>query len=409
VESGEVLVYFALQGIMSARIFGLRFSVFYAFLTIGLGMQLPFLPLWLHAKGLTVAEIGLVIAGMTASRFVAIPVAAYFADRYRNRRGLIILFSLASAFGYLLLGLSNGFLPILASAILASICIAPIFTLAESFSVDGSAHHGLDYGRLRLWGSVSFLLGNLGAGALLLYIPIDNLIYLISLAQGVSFLVAFLLPPDPDFHRPLQAAERPANIFNAFGILMTGSFVIFTVAVSLGQATHGMLYSFGPVEWDRLGYDKFTIGSFWAISIVAEVSVFAFSNAFVRRFGAINLMLIGISGGFLRWVFMSHDFGLGVSIVLQSLHGVSFTMVHLGTMHYIRLTVPQGLRNSAQGLYAAFSGGIAMSGVMAVSGMLYGQLLGGTYLVMAAVSLAALSFAFALKRVSPKDLVPAGT
>ncbi len=84
-------------------------------------------------------------------------------------------------------------------------------------------------------------------------------------------------------------------------------------------------------------------------------------------------------------------------------------MVHLGTMHYIRLTVPQGLRNSAQGLYAAFSGGIAMSGMMAVSGMLYGQLLGGTYLVMAAVSLAALSFAFALRRVSPRVLVPAGT
>ena len=109
---------------MSARIFGLRFSIFYAFLTIGLGMQLPFLPLWLHAKGLTVAEIGLVIAGMTAARFVAIPVAAYFADRYRNRRGLIILFSLASSLGYLLLGLSTGFLPILVSAILASLCIA---------------------------------------------------------------------------------------------------------------------------------------------------------------------------------------------------------------------------------------------------------------------------------------------
>jgi PPP family 3-phenylpropionic acid transporter len=221
--------------------------------------------------------------------------------------------------------------------------------------------------------------------------------------------VAFLLPSDPDLDKPLHPAGRPANIFNAFGILMTGSFVIFIVAVSLGQATHGMLYSFGPVEWDRLGYDKFTIGSFWAISIVAEVSVFAFSNAFVRRFGAINLILIGISGGFLRWVFMSHDFGLGASIVLQSLHGVSFTMVHLGTMHYIRLTVPQGLRNSAQGLYAAFSGGIAMSAMMAASGLLYGQLLGGTYLVMAAVSLVALSFAFTLKRISPTVLVRAGT
>jgi MFS transporter, PPP family, 3-phenylpropionic acid transporter len=391
---------------MPARIFGLRFSIFYAFLTIGNGMQLPFLPLWLHAKGLTVAEIALVIAGMTASRFVAIPLAAYFADRYRNRRSLIILFSFASSFGYLLLALSNGFSQILPSAIFASMCISPIFTLAESFSVDGSAHHGLDYGRLRLWASISFLSGNLGAGALLLHLPISSLIYLIAVAQGVSSLVAFLLPPDPALDKPMQPSERPANIFSAFRLLMTGGFVIFIVAVSLGQSTHAMLYSFGPVEWDRLGYDEFTIGSFWAISIMGEVTLFAFSNALVNRFGAINLILMGISGGFVRWVLMSHDFGLVFSAVLQSFHGISFAMVHLGTMHYIRLTIPQGLRNSAQGLYAAFSGGIAMSGMMAVSGLLYGQLLGGTYLVMAAVSLLALSFALGLKRISLQPIIP---
>jgi PPP family 3-phenylpropionic acid transporter len=137
--------------------------------------------------------------------------------------------------------------------------------------------------------------------------------------------------------------------------------------------------------------------------------MFAFSNALVNRFGAINLMIIGISGGFLRWLFMSHDFGLVASSVLQAFHAVSFTLVHLGTMHYIRLTVPQGLRNSAQGLYAAFSGGIAMSGMMAVSGMLYGELLGGTYLAMAAASLMALSFALGLKRLSPTTLVLADT
>ena len=171
-------------------------------------MQLPFLPLWLHAKGLTVAEIGLVIAGMTASRFVAIPVAAYFADRYRNRRGLIILFSLASAFGYLLLGLTGGFLPILASAILASICIAPIFTLAESFSVDGSAHHGLDYGRLRLWGSVSFLLGNLGAGALPPISPSITLSISLHWPKALRFALLFCSRPTPiltDRCKPLNA------------------------------------------------------------------------------------------------------------------------------------------------------------------------------------------------------------
>jgi PPP family 3-phenylpropionic acid transporter len=286
---------------------------------------------------------------------------------------------------------------------------APISTLAEGFSVDGSAVHGLDYGRLRLWASLSFLLGNLGGGALLLYMPITSLIYLIALAQGVSALVAFQLPSDPERERRDTVSEPPASLSRVLKLLVPGVFMIFVVAASLGQASHAMLYTFGPVRWDALGYDKFAIGSFWAISIMAEVMLFGFSGALVKRFGPIGLIIMGITGGIIRWVFMAQDFGLGVTAVLQAFHAISFAMVHLGTMHYIRATVPAGLRNSAQGLYAAISGGIALSASMWLSGLLYTELLGNTYLVMAAISLAALSFALALKRLSPKALAAADT
>ncbi len=409
VESGEVLVYLAVLRTMPARIFGLRFSLFYAFLMIGTGMQLPFFPLWLHAKGLSVAEIALVIAGMTASRIVAVPLAAFIADTYRNRRTMIIFCGIASFFGYFLLAWANGFWFILGASLLVSLCFAPVFPLSESFSVDGSAVHGLDYGRLRLWASISFLVGNLGAGALLLYLPIASLIYLIIMAQGISALMAFLLPPDPERDNPVHDSVRPASLARAFKLLVAGNFVMFIAAVSLGQASHAMLYAFGPVHWDRLGYDKFTIGSLWAISIMAEVTLFSFSNYIVRKFGPIALIITGISGGVLRWLVMAQDFGLAVTVVMQGLHAISFAMVHLGTMHYILQTVPRGLRNSAQGLYAAFSGGIVMSSAMWLSGLLYGELLGKTYLVMAVISLVALSLALALKRISPTTLVMVDT
>lgn len=394
---------------MPARIFGLRFSIFYAFLTIGNGMQLPFLPLWLHAKGLTVAEIALVFAGMTACRIVAVPLVAIVADKYRNRRSLIIVFGFVSFLGYLLLATASGFWQILVISFFASVFTAPISTLTEGFSVDGSAAHGLDYGRLRLWASLSFLLGNLGGGALLLHIPITSLIYLIAVAQGVSALVAFQLPPDPERERQDAGSGPPASLSRALKLLVPGTFMVFVVAASLGQASHAMLYTFGPVHWDALGYDKFTIGSFWAISIMAEVALFSFSSALVNRFGPIMLIMMGISGGVIRWVFMAQDFGLGVTAVLQAFHAISFAMVHLGTMHYIRQTVPAGVRNTAQGLYAAISGGIALSGSMWLSGLLYDELLGKTYLVMAAISLVALSFALALKRISPTTLLMADT
>jgi MFS transporter, PPP family, 3-phenylpropionic acid transporter len=396
-ETGEVLVYLSVPGTMPAQIFGLRFSVFYAFLMIGTGMQLPFLPLWLYAKGLTVAEIALVFVGMTACRIVAVPLVAIVADKYRNRRSLIIFCGIISFLGYLLLATASGFWQILTISFFASVFTAPISTLTEGFSVDGSAVHGLDYGRLRLWASLSFLLGNLGGGALLLYMPITSLIYLIALAQGLSALVAFQLPADPERERRDTVSEPPASLSRVLKLLVPGVFLVFVVAASLGQASHA------------LGYDKFTIGSFWAISIMAEVTLFGFSGALVKRFGPIGLIIMGICGGIIRWLFMAQDFGLGITAGLQTLHAISFAMVHLGTMHYIRETVPAGLRNSAQGLYAAISGGIALSASMWLSGLLYSELLGNTYLVMAAISLAALSFALALKRLSPTALGAADT
>ena len=111
----------------------------------------------------------------------------------------------------MLLATASGFCQILAISFFASVFTAPISTLAEGFSVDGSAVHGLDYGRLRLWASLSFLLGNLGGGALLLHIPITSLIYLIAVAQGGSALVAFLLPPDPERERPLVENSLPIS------------------------------------------------------------------------------------------------------------------------------------------------------------------------------------------------------
>ncbi len=392
---------------MAARIFGLRFSIFYAFLTIGSGMQLPFLPLWLHAKGLTVAQISLVFAGMTACRIVAVPIVAVIADRYRNRRSLIILCGFLSFLGYLFLGMASGFWQIFAISFFAALFTAPIMTLAEGFSVDGSAAHGLDYGRLRLWASLSFLLGNLGGGALLLHMPITSLIYLVAVAQGLSAIVAFLLPPDPEGGRVHPAVEHLNAYSSVFKLLVPGAFMVFVMAASLGQASHALLYTFGPVHWDGLGYGKLAIGGFWAISIAAEVILFGFSNTLVNRFGPVMLIVMGIAGGVVRWIFMAEDFGLGATAVLQAFHAISFAMVHLGTMHYIRQTVPAGLRNSAQGLYAAISGGIALSAAMWLSGLLYGELLGKTYLVMAAISLAALSFALALRRISPRILAVA--
>jgi MFS transporter, PPP family, 3-phenylpropionic acid transporter len=383
---------------MAARIFSFRFSLCFAFIALSSGLQLPFLPLWLDGKGLSTAEIATVLGAMTACRIFAIPFAAYLADFHVPRRTLIILFGFASFLSYALLGAAEGFTQILWLALIVSFCNSPVFILAEGFSSDASAVHGVDYGRIRLWASLSFLAGNLGGGALLTVFPIASLMTIMMVAQGVAAAVFLLLPDDPVRREPPVGGE-PA--FAGFGQLAAGGFLLLLMAASLGQSSHAMLYSFGPVHWDGQGFSKLMIGSFWAASIAAEVVLFMFGRRLVESFGPQMLIVGGTAGGALRWLLMSFDLGYAATMLVQAGHALSFAMLHLGTMHYMQKTVPAHLRNSAQGLYSACSGGVAMSVMMWFSGKLYGPLQGGTYLIMMAVSLCALSFALALRRLTP--------
>ena len=383
---------------MSSTNFSLRLSLFNAFLFLGSGIQLPFLPLWLKGEGLREFEIALVMAAMMAIRVLAMPLGTYLADVFGQRRRVVIVSAFGSFLCYLMLQFADGFVPILIIAMMAGAFFAPVGPLVEVLAIEGSVHYGLDYGRIRMWASLSFLSGSLIAGALLEVVPVGSVILLIAGAQGLGALVTLILPAD---HAITKANATPIRIGAVMACVTAASFVIFAAASSIGQSSHGLLYAMGSVHFDNLGFGKFTIGKLWAVSVIVEILMFAFSNRFHARFGAVNLIVIGVGCGVVRWVVIGLEPPLAVLYVVQALHAGSFGLTHLGTMHYIRENVPSGMRNTVQGLYSALSGGILLSATMWASGPLYGALGGQAYFVMALYALIALTLGLTLKRISP--------
>ncbi len=384
---------------MSSRIFGLRLSLFNAVLFLGSGIQLPFLPLWLKDKALSEGEIALVVAMMMAVRILAIPVGTFVADLTGSRRIIIIVSAFGTFAAYLLLHFMNGFVPILIVGMLAAAMLAPIAPLTEVLAIEGSAHFGIDYGRIRLWASLSFLAGSLIAGALLEVIPVHSVILLIAAAQGLGALVTLVLPHDG----ALRLGEQtPTSLPAVFAVALSSVFVIFMAAASIGQSSHGLLYAFGSVYYDDLGFSKLTIGELWAVSVTVEILMFAFSGRFYKRFGSVTLIAIGTGCGILRWFVMGLEPPLAVMFVISALHAGSFGLTHLGTMHFIRESVPDNMRNSMQGLFSVLSSGILMSATMWSSGPLYGLMGGKAYFVMASYSAIAFALALILRRVSPR-------
>ena len=383
---------------MSSRNFSLRLSAFNAVLFLGSGIQLPFLPLWLKAKALSDSEIALVVALMVAIRILAIPLGTFIADATGRRRGIIVISAFGTFAAYAALHFASGFEPILILALLASALLAPIMPLTEVMALEGSAHYGIDYGRIRLWASVSFLLGSLIAGALLEIVPVAFVIALVAAAQGLGAVVALVLPAD---RGSAKTAPRPLSMAAVLGAVTSGVFVIFLAAASIGQASHGMLYAFGSVYFDDLGYSKFTIGELWAIGVVTEIVMFAFSGHFHKAFGAVGLIMLGTACGAIRWFVIALEPPLAILFIAQMLHAGSFGLTHLGTMHYIREHVPENMRNTAQGLFAVLSGGILLSATMWSSGPLYGLLGGQAFFVMALYAAIGFGLAVILARVSP--------
>jgi MFS transporter, PPP family, 3-phenylpropionic acid transporter len=385
---------------MTARVFGLRLSLAYALMMIGSGVQLPFLPLWLREKGIEPTGIAAIIAGMMAVRVVGAPLFAWVADHFGNRK-LVIQMCAGFAFAtYLLLAISNGFGPITTMALIAAFMFAPVFPLTEGFSVDGAAAHGLDYGRLRLWASISFLVGSLTSGALLTVLDPMTTAWLIAGAQGLAFLATLLLPDEPDVEQ--VAADEDEMLVGARQLFFGSSFPLLMLAAGLGQASHAMLYTSSSLHWTSLGFNSFDIGLFWMAAVLSEVAIFAWSGRFVDAVGPSRLLMMGLAGGVLRWVIMATFQSYGLMVAAQVLHACSFAMAHLGTMHFIRRMAPMAIRNRAQGLYSALSGGVLMSSTAWASGQLYASVGGQAYYAMALVSLTACLAVAALVRFNPR-------
>ena len=386
---------------MSIRIFSIRFSLSYALLMIGSGIQLPFLPLWLAAKGLSVTQIGTVVAAMMAVRVIGAPLFASLADYTGQRFWVIRGCALAAMISYAALSVMPTFPLILAIGMLAATFFAPVFPLIEGFSVDSASTLGLDYGRLRLWASLSFLVGSLLSGALLTVIPAADTMALIAFAQGLTVVGTFILPPEPK--KTTQAHHTTSlELGQALNFLFASRFTVFLLAASLSNASHGMMYSLSAVYWTSLGFSTFQIGLLWAAAVLAEVGLFFFSNKVVADLGVARLLCVGLFGGAMRWFGMSFATSLYMFGALQALHCVSFACGHLALMHFIRQNVPPNLRNTAQALYTAFAGGLLLSSVTWASGPLYNEFGGHAYLFMAAICITGLIIAlFSLLKLSP--------
>ncbi len=367
--------------------FAWRIALFYSAIFIVLGVSLPYFPLWLQWQGLSAFEIGLVTSVPLFIRIAATPMIGFAADRAQSVRRIVVIAAAVGLLSACILMASSGVWMILIFFTLFQIASLALMPLAEVAAMQGVRDKGLDYGRMRVWGSVAFIAANIGGGLIVAASGNGSILPLLIGGSLLSLLAGWYLPNER------RSVARPVGKMSWRDVkeaLGHRGLLLIMLAGGIIQASHAVYYAFSAIHWQAQGIDGRWFGILWGVGVVAEVVLFAYAGRALARVGAVTMIGIGAAGGILRWGLMAIDPSFGVLLGLQLLHGLTFGATHLGTVHAIQERVGADRAASAQALHSALSSGVLMGLTMLLAGSLYGAFQGVSYLGMMVLSVVGL-------------------
>ncbi|WP_312457348.1 3-phenylpropionate MFS transporter [Pseudescherichia sp.] len=349
------------------------------------GIFLPFWSVWLKGTGLTPETIGLLLGAGLVARFLgSLIIAPRVTDPSRLVFALRVLALLTLLFALAFwAGNHVGWLMVIIIGF--NLFFSPLVPLTDALANTWQKQIVMDYGRVRLWGSVAFVIGSALTGKLVSLFDYRAILAMLTLGV-ISMLLGMLLRPSV---MPLGESRAQATAgWPAWrGLIRQNG--RFLACVSLLQGAHAAYYGFSAIYWQEAGYSASTVGYLWSLGVVAEVIIFALSNRLFRRWSARDLLLLSAVCGVVRWALMGWTTALPWLLVVQVLHCGTFTVCHLAAMRYI--AARQG--SEVIRLQAVYSA-VAMGGSIAVmtifAGFLFQHLHQGVFWVMALVALPAI-------------------
>jgi PPP family 3-phenylpropionic acid transporter len=369
-----------------------RLSGLYLWYFAALGTFLPYWPLYLQSRGLGPQDIGIVMAVMAATRIVAPNCWGWLADHTGRDLFLIRLACLLAFLGFTLIFVLPGYWGLLSVVALSGFFWNAFLPTLESLNLALLKGDGRGYSRIRLWGSVGFILGVLAVGAALeARLAIECLPQVLVLLFALMWLSSLAIPGgarvihEPSHETLFRIVKRPEVI----GLLATCLLI---------QMAHGPYYSFYSVHLENHGFDRSRTGQLWALGVVSEIVLFLILPAIQARVSLRAILLASIALTVLRWLLIGrYAEWLGVLVFAQMLHAASFGAFHAVSIALVHRYFQGRNRNRGQALFTSLSYGAGGALGSLASGYAWADFgAGAVYAGAAAVALIALIIAWLL-------------
>ena len=357
-------------------------SRFYFIYYFFVGAFVPYWGLYLQSEKFSPADIGILMSLFQISRIFAPNFWGWLADHTAKRTIWIKLNTLLGVIGFTAVFWAHGFYWIFFVMAALSLFTSSILPLSESLTLAHLATTNGHYSRIRMWGSLGFIVASVILGFAIDGFGIQSLLWFLLGVQIVLFALTFTL-------KEAKVAPHEADSSSVWQVIRHPTVIALLLGCALMVTAHGVLYNFYSIYLAEHGYSKKVIGLLWSVGVICEIGVFMLMPKIMKKFSLKQIMLTSLALAVLRFslIGVAVD-NLILLLIAQSLHAATFGSFHAASIEVVSQFFNGRHQAKGQAIYNSVAYGVGGT-IGGLAGGYALQYLGGqtTFLLAAAFPL----------------------
>jgi len=329
-----------------------RLSRFYFIYYFFVGAFVPYWGLYLKSEQFSPADIGILMSLFQISRIFAPNFWGWLADHTGKRAQWIRLTAFLGLCGFTAVFWAHGFYWFFFVMAALSLFTSSTLPLAESLTLAHLATTNGHYSRIRMWGSLGFIVASVILGFLIDSTGIRSLLWFLLAVQMTLFALTFTLPD-------AKVEPHAHDHFSIWQVIKQPNVLALLIGCALMVTAHGVLYNFYSIYLSEHGYSKGMIGLLWSVGVICEIGIFMLMPKLMARYSLKTILLMSLVLAVLRFTMI----GIAVDnimllVLAQTLHAATFGSFHAASVEVITQFFNGRHQAKGQAIYNSVAYGI---------------------------------------------------